>query len=112
MVIIRNSILPFGKRFAAINLFGILFVKYGVEIDNNLTNHEKIHTAQMRELLYIPFYIIYILEWLLLLVRFKGDFYTAYRKISFEQEAYQNAADLSYLNRRFIFAQWRANHKS
>ena len=55
MKIIYNNIIPF-KGFLAINLFGVLFVR-GTYRDLSATvlNHEKIHTAQMKELWYIPF---------------------------------------------------------
>jgi len=69
-------------------------------------NHEAIHTAQMRELLFIPFYAIYFFEWLLRLIKTRGNAYKAYLRISFEREAYTHAADMSYLRRRKRFAQW------
>ncbi len=101
MKIIHNKILPFGKSFSAINLFGILFTK--VRPDQFLINNEKIHTAQMRELLYIPFYIAYVTEWLIRLT-FRRSSFEAYHDISFEREAYCNMHDLSYLSSRTRFA--------
>lgn len=53
MIIIKNTIIPFGK-FKAINLFGIIFYK-GSYPTKDTINHEKIHTAQMKEMLYIFF---------------------------------------------------------
>jgi len=109
MKIIYNNIIPF-PGFWAINLFGVLFVRADASKDvtetqmKRMINHEKIHTAQMRELAYIPFYIIYILEW------FSRLFYapkTAYRGLSFEKEAYNNEDNLEYLATRKHFAQWR-----
>ncbi len=102
MKIIRNRIIPFGK-FSAINLFGVLFVKGPVKVDGTLLNHESIHTAQMRELGYVFFYVLYILEWLWRLFR-RGN---AYRNLSFEREAYDHQSDPGYLSRRPRFAQWR-----
>lgn len=107
MKIIRNSLIPVGKEFSAINLFGILFVKHDVTVSERLVNHEKIHTAQMRELLYLPFYIIYVMEWLCLFVKYKGSSYEAYKNISFEKEAYRNETNLKYLSGRKRFAQWK-----
>ena len=103
MKIIYNNIIPF-KGFLAINLFGILFVR-GTESDINerVLNHKKIHTAQMKELWYIPFYILYLLEWLYRLTQ-KGN---AYRNISFEREAYDHEMDLNYLANRRKWAMWR-----
>lgn len=102
MIIIRNRIIPL-RGFSAINLFGLLFVHHGVEVDARLLNHERIHSAQMRELWYIPFYVIYLLEWLWRLPRQCN----AYRQISFEQEAYEHDSDAGYLVRRRPMA-WMA----
>lgn len=107
MKIIRNNIIPFGKRFAAINLFGVFFVKHGVRVSSDLINHESIHTAQMRELLYLPFYLIYVIEWAYRVAQTKGDLMAAYMRISFEREAYAHGNDLAYLARRRHYAQWR-----
>lgn len=101
MKIVRTSILPF-HGFSAINLLGILFVHHGVYLSNELINHERIHTAQQRELLYVFFYIIYIIEWLVRLIM-RGN---AYRNISFEREAYANQRNLNYLKERPLYA-WR-----
>lgn len=102
MKIIRNKYIPF-QGYKAINLFGILFVRGNVRIDDITLNHEKIHTAQIKELWYIFFYIWYIIEWLIRLP--KGN---AYRNISFEREAYTNQDDLNYLKnrKRFDFAKY------
>ena len=107
MKVIRNSILPIGREFGAINLFGVLFAKRDIRLTPEVMNHEEIHSRQMRELLYIPFYLIYVAEWFCRLVRCRGNSYRAYREISFEREAYRHGPDLSYLPRRKPFAQWR-----
>lgn len=54
----------------------------------------------MKELLYVPFYILYLLEWLYRLTQ-KGN---AYRNISFEKEAYDNENDMDYLDKREHFS--------
>lgn len=102
MKVIRNRILPIGKRYLAINLFGVVFAKG--EMDAVDLNHERIHTAQMRELLYIPFYILYFIEWLVRIVQHRGSLFAAYRAISFEREAYAHQRELSYLSSRSRFA--------
>lgn len=101
MKIIYNKVIPFGKRFYAINLFGILFAKG--HCNRETLNHERIHTAQIRELLYVFFYVFYVLEWL---IRFIGcmNYYRAYENISFEREAYSNDRNLDYLKTRRHFA--------
>ena len=101
MKIIRNKYIPF-KGFRAINLFGILFVRGNVRINERTIRHEKIHTAQMRELLFVFFYLFYVIEWIIRMVQFRNS-YMAYRNISFEREAYQNQEDMYYLKSRKFF---------
>lgn len=45
MKIIRNNLLPVGRQYAAINLFGMLLIKHGVRVTPQLINHERIHSA-------------------------------------------------------------------
>lgn len=105
MKIIKNNIIPF-PGFTAINLFGVLFVRKGAEVSPLLLNHESIHTAQIKELWYVGFYLLYLLEWL---YRLPGG--RAYYNISFEREAYIHQGDPEYLERREKFA-WRQFFKS
>lgn len=65
-------------------------------------NHEKIHLRQQLELLVLPFYFLYGLEFLFRLYHLK-DPYLAYRNISFEAEAYKMEGDLDYLNNRKLW---------
>lgn len=102
MKIIRNNIIPF-PGFAAINLFGVLFVRKNVQVTERMLNHERIHTAQMKELGYIFFYIIYVLEWLVRLF-LPGN---AYRNISFEKEAYFYERATYYLIWRERYGMWK-----
>lgn len=76
-------------------------------MDMETLRHEAIHSAQMRELFYIPFYIIYIAEWLAKIIFRRLNARQAYFSISFEREAYNNQHDPLYLSRRKIFSQWR-----
>lgn len=117
MKIIRSKYIPFG-RFKAINLFGILFVRGNSIINERTIRHETIHTAQMKEMLYIFFYIGYGIEWLIRTTSYslryvsrkirdkvrKWNPYLAYRRISFEREAYINEDDVIYLEDRKRFA--------
>lgn len=99
MKVVRNKIIPF-KGFKAINICGVLFARKEAKIDKKTLNHEQIHTAQMKELLYVFFYLWYVLEWIVRLFM-KGN---AYRNISFEREAYDNDNNDRYLNGRRRFA--------
>lgn len=102
MKIIYNRFIPF-KGFKAINLFGVLFARLrsnGAKpvISKYDINHESIHTEQMKELLYVFFYIWYFLEWFFRLVLPPYD--TAYKDISLEMEARVNQYDRNYLRNR------------
>lgn len=99
-VIVKSCLIPQG---ICINLFGTFWARDTSWIDRYVVNHERIHTAQMREMLFLPFYVVYILEWLLRLVRFR-NLNKAYRNISFEREAYANGNDLGYLQSRSPYA--------
>ena len=105
MKIIYNKLIPF-RGFCAMNLFGIMFARkeYEGSICDITVNHEAIHGAQMKELLYIFFYILYGLEWV---YRLCFHCTSAYFGISFEREAYEHQSDLNYLKHRKPFAQWR-----
>ena len=104
MRIIYNKFIPF-KGFMAMNLFGVFFAREECRpITPYCINHEKIHTAQMRELWYVGFYALYLLEWVYRLIFHTK---TAYRGISFEVEAYNHQHDYTYLKNRKRFAQWR-----
>lgn len=81
------------------NLFGVLFTRRGKKISDVTFNHEMIHTEQMKEMLYVFFYLWYIVEWLVRLIILR-DSHKAYRAISFEQEAYANQENLTYLEGR------------
>ena len=66
-----------------------------------LIHHETIHLRQQLELGLLPFYIWYLLEYLVRLVQYKKH-HQAYLNISFEREAYANEHDFEYLeNRKF-----------
>ena len=101
MPVIINKILPIGKDFFAINLCGIIFSKG--KCDKIVLNHEKIHTRQMLELFILPFYLIYILEWGVRMLKFH-DRFLAYKNISFEREAYINQNNLNYLRQRKLYS--------
>ena len=110
-MVVTNSVIPF-KGFVAINLFGVVFVRKDYEFRSiadyqRMLVHEGIHTKQMQELLYLPFYVWYLLEWLVRIVMYR-NVRKAYRNISFEREAYANQ-DNRYYNKerkRYSFLQY------
>jgi len=100
------DILSIFMKIGGISLFPVIILrekyrdseeKFWIERAKQVINHESIHFQQAIELGVIPFYVWYVLEWLL-----KLPFYgmKAYENISFEREAYGNDSDLSYLNTR------------
>lgn len=99
-MIIRSKLIPKG---ICVNLFGSIWTRDPSWIDKYVVNHERIHTAQQRELLFIPFYILYLIEWLFRLLQYRNR-QDAYLNISFEREAYTHGHDLTYLRRRPLFA--------
>jgi len=70
--------------------------------NTTLLNHERIHLCQQAELLILPFYIWYIIEYLIRLIIYKNK-QQAYRNISFEREAYANENSMEYLNKRKLW---------
>lgn len=99
MKVIYNTIIPF-RGFKAINICGILFARKGSVIRQKDLNHESIHTAQIKELGYVFFYMLYCLEWFCKLFVYGTSNHKAYRNISFEREAYNNEYDYDYLSKR------------
>ena len=97
-MVIYNTLIPF-KGYKAINLFELIFVRKECNFNDVDLNHERIHSAQMRELLYIGFYLWYLFEWLFLLIKYRST-HKAYRNIRFEKEAYAHEDDKYYLKYR------------
>lgn len=107
MKTIFSKYIPF-KGFFALNFFGILIVRKEYEswFEENASsivksfikktyNHESIHAEQMKELFFIGFYVFYSIAWIIRLLT--PPLKTAYRDISFEQEAYSFEKDSNYL---------------
>lgn len=92
------------RGYKIFNFFGLLFVRNTASVVRpHEINHEKIHDAQMKEMLYIFFYLWYGIEYLIvrLFHRKQND---AYHDVSFEEEAYKYQGDFEYLKRRKHFA--------
>jgi hypothetical protein len=100
-VIVAKYLIPKGYR--GLTLFPFVFIKYRFDSDNKvLLNHEKIHLRQQLELLVLPFFVCYFLEYAIRLLQYKNA-NLAYRNISFEREAYANELHLDYLKTRPFF---------
>ena len=101
-LIVTKYLIPKGYRGLAI--FPFVFAKYSSDKENPVfVNHERIHLRQQLELLILPFFIWYFLEFLVRLIQYKS-WNLAYGNISFEKEAYSNEKDLGYLKRRSFWS--------
>ena len=101
MITIFNRLIPF-PGFKALTMWPFIFVRRGTYYGNVTENHERIHAQQQKEMLVMPFFVWYVMEWLL---RSALSGRNAYRDISFEREAYANERNLDYLCGRKFF-QW------
>lgn len=102
MIFVSKYLVP--KGYTGITIFPFVFLKSkNLKGNSVLINHEKIHLKQQLELLIIPFYLWYVLEFFIKLWKYK-KWHLAYRNISFEREAYSKENDLEYLNKRQMWA--------
>ncbi|OOG76964.1 hypothetical protein B0E44_03180 [Flavobacterium sp. A45] len=101
-VIVAKYLIPKGYR--GLTVFPFVFIKYAFDFENKvLVNHEKIHIRQQIELLVLPFFLWYFVEYAVRLLQYKNA-NLAYRNISFEREAYANEQHLNYLETRTYFS--------
>lgn len=71
-----------------------------------IINHERIHLRQQIELLILPFYVLYLINYLVNLIIYRNH-YRAYVEIIFEREAYINDRKLTYLRTRPLFSSFK-----
>lgn len=103
MILIVNKYL-LGRKFKGISLWPFVVLRNRKDLDDPVfLNHERIHLKQQLELLVLPFYILYLTEFVIRYVLYKNA-YKAYYNISFEREAYRNEFDLHYCKRRNFWA--------
>lgn len=89
-------------NIAGITIFPFVFmIRKSLKSNEVFINHERIHLKQQLELLIVPFYIWYVIEYLLL--RIKMNHHDAYKNIVFEREAYQEEKHLEYLKDRKLW---------
>lgn len=102
IVICAKILLP--KNVLGLTLFPFIILRNKNDRKNlTLMNHEKIHIRQQFELLILPFYIIYVVSFVLKYLKYR-DANRAYLNIIFEREAYGNEKNLEYLKSRRWFA--------
>ena len=91
------------NKYIAITIFPFIIINKDYKGNEVLVNHEKIHLKQQLELLWLPFFIWYFLEFLFRYIQYK-NWHNAYLNISFEREAHQNEHNPNYLNSRKWYA--------
>ena len=74
-------------------IFPFILITKGSLLSDRIRRHELIHFRQQLEMLILPFYLWYILEWLIRTIATGKD---SYRSISFEKEAYANEHIIGY----------------
>jgi len=77
----------------------ILIKRRDLKNDAQLIRHETIHLRQELELLIVPFYMLYLANYLINLIRYRNH-EKAYLDIIFEREAYACETDNDYLKHR------------
>ena len=85
-LLVHNRVIPFGS-YRAVTLFPFVFYK-GTALNDRERRHETVHLWQQAALLVVPFYVLYLLFWLIGLLRFRSQA-RAYRSIPFERSAYR-----------------------
>ncbi|MCX2582682.1 hypothetical protein [Pedobacter sp. MR22-3] len=77
----------------------ILLKNERLKQDQDIINHENIHLRQQLELLILPFYILYLVNYLINFIRYQ-EHRKAYLSIVFEKEAYHYESDINYLKKQ------------
>lgn len=97
-IITTKYLIPKGYR--GLTVFPFVLIKHSSDKEDSFfLNHEQIHLRQQLELLIIPFFVWYFLEFLIRIFQYK-NIDLAYRNISFEREAYSNEKNFNYLKQR------------
>ncbi len=110
MILYSKYLVP--KGYLGITIYPFVFLKEKrFKEDTVLINHEYIHLKQQLELLIIPFFVWYGIEFLIRLCYYK-NWFLAYKNISFEREAFANELNSKYLNQRgfWQFLKYLRNH--
>lgn len=106
MIIVAHFLLK-NSKINAITLFPFILLSSPKDRDNAvLLRHEKIHLRQQAELLILFFYFWYVGEYFYHYLKLRNG-YAAYRRISFEREAYAMESNTSYLTTRRFWGFWK-----
>jgi hypothetical protein len=96
MMMIRTKL---SKNVAAVAVWPFILIPAGEQVSETALRHERIHHAQQKELLLLPFFVWYGIEYLVRLCRCRNRD-RAYRRTGFEAEAYLYENCPGYLKTR------------
>lgn len=101
-IIVAKYLIP--KGYSGLTVFPFVIIKHRFDSENKvLVNHERIHIRQQLELLVLPFFVWYFVEYAVRLLQYRNT-NLAYKNISFEREAYANEKHVDYLKNRTLFS--------
>lgn len=102
-----NLLTLYNKRVVAMALWPFIILKdHNTQNNAVVINHEKIHHRQQLELLIIPYYVWYFIEYWFGMFRNGFKHHEAYMNISFEKEAFAFQYNLKYLENRKWLSSW------
>lgn len=93
----------FPQGYKAITIGPFVITKPHTILNPIDLQHEDIHWAQEKEMLIFPFFLWYVIEFLIRLIIYR-DWDKAYKNILFEQEAYTHQEDPDYIKTRKHYA--------
>jgi hypothetical protein len=99
--IIRTKCLP--AVIKALTTPWAIYARPKARLNEVDVNHESIHAKQWAELFYIVFIFWYVIEYFVHLLKHRKHS-VAYRRISFEREAYSHQHEEDYLKTRKPYA--------
>ncbi|GAB4161226.1 MAG: hypothetical protein Tsb0033_18350 [Winogradskyella sp.] len=71
MILVSKYLVP--KGYLGMAVFPFMFLKYKTLKGNSvLINHERIHLTQQLELLIIPFFVVYTIEFFFRLLQYRN----------------------------------------
>jgi hypothetical protein len=107
--VFENSKIPVWLSYVApIEIFALSFGPFVFcrdELPDQTRTHETIHYHQQLELLFVFQWLLYVVFWVVGLVRHRSGSISYYEN-PFEIEAYNNDHDANYLEKRSLWA-WR-----
>lgn len=103
IIVSRLIVSLFGPTTRAVAIFPVIFLRHrDFRAYNHLVLHERIHRRQQMEMLVIPWYLWYFIEYGIHRIRLCK--YMAYKRISFEMEAFLNEGEENYLKKRKLYS--------